>query len=279
MRAPLDRLRGAASGFALPLEGLGLLRRERSLWAFAALPFAISTVALLAAGGAVIVFAGDLHGLVAGWLPELHADDAWQWIWVGPGRAVLWAFGSLLFALSALAVMLAALLLASLLAAPFHEALSRRVELVVEGRVDEVEEPGVWPVVREGGRAVLEEGRRLAFFLALWGTVALLGVVVPGGQVLAPPLLALLTLLFLPLDYASYVLDRRRLSFREKRAWLFGHAHAMLGFGAAAAVLIAIPGVNLLAMPVLVVAGTLLALRHPMPPAAPGASTGTATSP
>ena len=59
----------------------------------------------------------------------------------------------------------------------------------------------------------------------------------------------------------------------------------MVGFGAAAFASFAVPGLNFLAMPVLVVAGTLLALRigptavcsdEPTPSAESG---GTATSP
>ena len=107
-----------------------------------------------------------------------------------------------------------------------------------------------------------EELRRLVFFLGVWLLLAILGVLVPGGQVVAPPLMTLFTLFFLPLDYASYTLDRRRLSFRQKRQWLLGHAGSMLGFGLAAFLVCAIPVLNLLAMPVLVVSGTLLALRH-----------------
>jgi uncharacterized protein involved in cysteine biosynthesis len=39
----------------------------------------------------------------------------------------------------------------------------------------------------------------------------------------------------------------------------------MVGFGVAAFATFAIPGLNFLAMPVLVVSGTLLALRTPLP--------------
>ncbi len=85
--------------------------------------------------------------------------------------------------------------------------------------------------------------------------------------------MALLTMLFLPLEYASHVLDRRHvLRFRDKRRWLLEHGSAMLGFGAAGFLICLVPGLNFLAMPALVAGGTLLALRHP--PADPTARTG-----
>ncbi len=256
-----------------------MLRRERSLWSLALVPFGLSLLAFGLAVAGLAAWGGALHGFVVGWLPELHAQAWWAWLWVGPARALLFMLGNLLFAAVALACLVAAFLLAGLLASPFHDALSRRVERIVCGRVDEVEEPGLGAILREGGRALREELRRLTFFLALWAAIAVLGLVVPGGQVLAPPAMLGLTLLFLPLDYASYTLDRRRLDFAAKRAWLLGHAHAMLGFGAAAFLLCAVPVLNLLAMPILVVSGTLLALRYPLPPRAPGSEPGSATSP
>ena len=67
---------------------------------------------------------------------------------------------------------------------------------------------------------------------------------------------------FLPLDYASYALDRRRLSCREKRLWLMANKPAVVGFGVAAFLTCLVPGLNFVAMPLLVAGGTLLAVRH-----------------
>jgi CysZ protein len=101
------------------------------------------------------------------------------------------------------------------------------------------------------------------FFAALWLLIFLAGLLIPGGQLVAPPLLLCLTALFLPLDYAGYALDRRAISFRARRGWLRAHLPVMAGFGVAAFVTCLVPGLNLLMLPALVVAGTLLALRYP----------------
>ena len=50
--------------------------------------------------------------------------------------------------------------------------------------------------------------------------------------------------------------------FAERRRWLWRRRSATLGFGLAAFLTCLVPGLNFLAMPVLVVAGTLLVLRH-----------------
>ncbi len=84
---------------------------------------------------------------------------------------------------------------------------------------------------------------------------------IPGAQPFALAGAALFTMLFLPLDYTGYVLDRREVRFRQRRAWVWGHRQTMLGFGAAALVSLLSPGLNFLCLPWFVTAGTLLALE------------------
>ena len=92
--------------------------------------------------------------------------------------------------------------------------------------------------------------------------LAVLGWIVPGGQLLTGPAIIAVTLFFLPLDYASYTLDRRHVGFAERRRWLWSQRTTTLAFGGAAFLTCLVPGLNLLAMPILVVAGTLLVVRH-----------------
>ena len=75
----------------------------------------------------------------------------------------------------------------------------------------------------------------------------------------------LFTMLFLPLDYTGYLLDRRDVPFCTRRGWVWRHRRAMLGFGAAALGTFLVPGLNFLCLPWLVTAGTLLALDVRVP--------------
>ena len=69
-------MRGAPAGAALHLEGLRLLRRERGLWPLAAVPFALSVLAVGAALAALWSWAAPLHAAVTGWLPWPEAASA-----------------------------------------------------------------------------------------------------------------------------------------------------------------------------------------------------------
>jgi CysZ protein len=257
-------IRGVLGGARFHLEGWRMLRRERSLWALAAVPLLVSIATCVAAVAAVLSHAPELHVWVTSFLPVLVPDSWVSWLWIGPARVALGVLGIVLFLGVAASAVVAALLLASIVAAPFLDVLSRRVEALVSGCVRDVAEGGVWLAVRAGARAAAWELRRTLFFLALQGTIVFLGIVVPGGGLVAAPALAIVTMLFLPLDYASYTLDRRGIPFRARRRWVLDRAPLMLGYGGAAFVGHLVPGVNLLLLPVLVVGGTLLALRHPV---------------
>lgn len=265
---PTRGLAGFVAGFALPLRGVGLLWRERSLRSAAAVPFLFSLFALAAAVWAIVAWGPEFHGLTGSWFPELRAARWYAWLWVGPLLGIFSVARWLLVVAAAAFCAVMAFLLASVAAAPFHEVLSQRVERLVTGSVVEVDL--AWSqILGDGLRAVLEDLRRLVIFVALQVG---LGV---GGFFLTPlaPIFAALalltTLFFLPLDYSSYLLDRRRvLRFREKRNWLWRRAAPVLGFGSAAFAVSVIPGLNFIAMPVLVIGGTLLALRFPPTPEA-----------
>ena len=239
-----------------------MLWRERSLWPLAAVPFLLSLLAASAAVGFVIGWAPELFAWATAWMPELPVERWYQWLWLGPARALLMAIGSLLFLALAGACLVAAYLTASLLASPFHDALAARVERLSTGALVDATHAGAIGLWKEGVRAFSGEARRLAAFLGVVVPLAALGWLVPGGQLLTGPAIVAVTIGFLPLDYASYTLDRRHVVFAERRRWLWRRRGATLGFGSAAFLTCLVPGLNLLAMPVLVVAGTLLVLRH-----------------
>jgi CysZ protein len=260
---PTERIRAAVGGFRLPLEGARLLLHERRLWAPALVPFLLSLVAFATAIGLVLSQADVLYGWATGWLPALGVDRWYQWLWIGPAWLLLKALGAALFLALAGAGVVAAYLVAGLLASPFHDALSRRVEEVLAGSAVDASEAGLVGALRDAVRAAREELRRLGFFALVAVPLVLLGLLAPPLAPLWGACLTAFTIFFLPLEYASYALDRRRVSFAERRRWLLAHGSATLGFGLAAFLLCTIPLVNFLAMPVLVTAGTLLALRHP----------------
>ncbi|MAG32997.1 MAG: hypothetical protein CL908_19135 [Deltaproteobacteria bacterium] len=256
---------GSAGRFREGLRLLGdavrLLQQSRSLWLLASVPVFL---ALLFVGAAVSIFWANLPQLqevLWALLPVLEVGSWWTWIWIGPGKVLIWLTGwlgvLLVFAIS----LVASLLLANLLAAPFLDQLSQRVErIVLEGPSAGAE--GLPSIVGEALRSFLAELSRLAFLGGIWLLLSTAGFLLPGAHLITGPLLIGITVLFLPLDYAGYTLDRRQVSFQSRRRWVWQNLPMMTGFGGVAFVACLVPGLNLLMLPAFVTAGTLLVLRR-----------------
>jgi uncharacterized protein involved in cysteine biosynthesis len=245
-------------------EGIGMLVRERGLWALAAVPVTFCAVALIATASLIYLNATPIAEGLTSWLPALEVTAWYQWLWMGPAKLLFGVFEYLLFALFCGVSVLLSLLIANLASAPFLDVLSQRVEAIVAGSVTEDSGSGFAAIVSGARRSMTNELQRLLFFVAVWGLISLAGVLIPGAQLVAPPALMLFTAIFLPLDYAGYLFDRRQVSFNARRQWLRENLPTMLGFGSTAMGTALVPGLNLLLLPSLVVAGTLLALRHPI---------------
>lgn len=258
---------GALAGFALLFEGFRWLCRERSLWALAVIPLGFSILAVGIALTLVFVYASELYGVITQGLmqvwPVAEVDAWYQWLWLGPVKLFFWLLSWLVFALSATLALILGLLLANLAAAPFLDALSWRVERLFHGNVIEPESAGLAGLMRDVGRSLSSEAQRTVFFLIIWVVLIGIGFVIPGAHLVTGPLMIGITIVFLPLEFSGYVLDRRQVPFRERRRWIQSDWPRMLGFGSAAFLACLVPVVNLAIVPVLVVAGTLLALRGP----------------
>lgn len=250
-------------GARLLCDGFRLLAAERGLWVLSAVPVVFSLIALAGVAALIIAHAGEIAGYIDGLWPVLEASHWYSWLWVGPLEALFWMLSLLTFvALAGLAAVVA-VMLATVAAAPFLDRLAHRVERLVAGRVVESPETGAGAFVRDVGRSIVGEVRRLSFLLGIWAVLFGAGVVVPGAHVLTGPLMVAVTILFLPLEYCGYTLDRRQVPFAVRRRWIAGRWSKMIGFGGAAFVACAIPGINLLMIPGLVVAGTLLVIGDP----------------
>jgi len=246
-------------GAFMLVEGARFIRRERGLWFLAVVPVFF---ALLGIGAATALFFFWLDGIHETWvevLPVFEVRDWWNWIWVGPGRVLVWLIGWMAVLASFALSLVAGLLLANLASAPFLDQLSQRVEAIVSGTPATSSGRGL---IRDALASFGSELQRLVFLASLWIALSLLGFVVPGGQLIAGPVLIALTILFLPLDYAGFALDRRGVSFGRRRSWLLENRSLMLGFGGVAFVACLVPGLNLLILPAQVTAGTLLVLQR-----------------
>ena len=252
-------LAGFEAGLRLLFEGAGFLRRQHRLWPLAIVPVFLSLVFVAIAGSLFLANLGPIAAWCSGFLPVLEAAHGWSWIWVGPATFLVWIASGLAVVVAFGAAIVAALLAANLVSAPFLERLSFHVEAIVRGGTLSESELGF---VAAGLRSLWAEFARIGLLASVWGALSLLGLIVPGAQVLTAPALVLFTIFFLPLEYAGHAFDRRGVRFRDRLRFLAAHPATMAGFGSIAFAACFVPGLNLLMMPALVTAGTLLVVRQ-----------------
>lgn len=254
-------LQSLREGVFLLMEGARFLRRERRLWTLSLIPMLFALLFVVVAASLFWVRLEGIHAFWVASLPVIEAGAWWSWSWVGPGRLLLWLLGWLAVVASFAVSLVAALLLANLASAPFLDRLSQRVEAIAGGREFESEQ-SAGSAISGTFKSFAAELRRLVFLAGVWLVLSVAGVVIPGAQLVTAPMLIAATILFLPLDYAGFALDRRGVSFRARRDWLLDNLSLMFGFGGVAFVACLVPGLNLLVMPAQVTAGTLLVARR-----------------
>ena len=250
---------GFFAGPASLRAALRLLRGHSELWIWCALPFLMNLAAFALALSVFGHYWAPLSQSAAELLPTADPSAWYAWLWVGPLRVIAWLLRWILMGLFGVALYFLFTLLGGVVASPFLDVLSRRVERLRSGAVLEESQIGLRGVLAGSLRVGLEEGRRTLFLLGGWLAFFLIGWV-PGLQPIAFLGALLFSMFFAPLEYTGYLLDRRGIPFRERRRWLWQHRRATLGFGATALGSFLIPGLNFVCLPWLVSAGTLLAL-------------------
>jgi CysZ protein len=148
-----------------------------------------------------------------------------------------------------------------ILGAPFYGKLSEAVERIKTGSVEIVE---VNPL-REVGRAILYELKKLGLVISLGIPLLLLNLLPVLGTAIATIGTMILYSTLVCLDFFDATLERRRLKFRQKLGIVRRSLPASGGFALICFGLVSIPLINLVGIPLCVVAGTLFCCDRVLP--------------
>ena len=247
-------------GCRFPFQGMAFLARHRSLWKWAALPAAVNVGVFAAALGVFLYFFGTLYSLTTGWMYPEAPDFFLAWAWVVPLRLFAWSIGILLLLAALLILYGAFLALGLVIAAPFLALLSQRVETLATGNPGQ--EATSWKAaLATVFESMADEFRKVAFFAGVQLVLWVLGLLLPFLAPFTVAVAMLFTLVFMPLEYAGFAMDSRRLRFVQRRALVWRHLWLMLGFGASASLSLLLPLLNFFCMPALAIGGTLMMLH------------------
>jgi CysZ protein len=241
---------GPVAGLWAPVRGLGFIAGHARLWWLCLAPFLINLGLFVL--GFWLTF-GYFQSWVQGMLPT---GEGWWW-------------QVLLYLLMVVAVLLLLIVevylfavVGRIIAAPFLEELTRRVEMLARPG-HQPPDMGFWTSV---ARALSQEAKRLALYLAVMLGLLVLNLL-PGLGSLAYGVLAwLATCFFLAGEFLDFPLERRGWGLMAKMGYVLRLRLTGLGFGLAVFALGVVPVVNLALLPLAAVGGTLLYLERPPDP-------------
>jgi CysZ protein len=148
-----------------------------------------------------------------------------------------------------------------ILGAPFYGKLSEAVERLKTGGVEIIE---INPL-REIGRAISYELKKLGLLIGIGLPLLLLNLLPGLGTAIATIGTISLSATLVCLDFFDGTLERRRLKFRQKLGIVRRSLPASGGFALICFGLVSIPLINLVGIPICVMAGTLFCCDRVLP--------------
>jgi CysZ protein len=220
-------------------------------WLFPVLITGFALVAVFYGAGS---YNEDVGAALWSLFPESWSDATG---WVGGLLSALrWTIELIAAVLITLLGLVLVLLLSSVVAAPFNDALSEAVEHMLTG---EPAPPFSFSrMLADVVRTIrLELGKALLYIVVV-GPMFLASFFIPGvGQAISLVGFAL-TAVYLGIDYIDWPAARRNWSVGDRVRFTRGHLPAVAGFGTGVWVLLFIPLLNLFFMPAAVAGGTML---------------------
>lgn len=245
-------LRRLVHGLRFPLEGLRYLGKNPGLLKYA-LPPAICLVAILSV---VYWHVPGWSGALVDWLWSDPGGDAWYYRWIL--RPFWHVFYAVVFVLVLIVGTLGSYIASMPIAGPFNELLSEKVEFLETG----FDAPFSLAVMF---RNMLVTVVHLVLFssiqLTLLVTVQLLNLIPVVGPVVVGGIAFLTSPLIVGYAPFDYPMTLRLWTFREKMGFLRKNYAFFEGFSLTSFVLLYVPLVNVLFLPVCVVASTLAVVR------------------
>ncbi|OCR00125.1 hypothetical protein BCD67_20825 [Oscillatoriales cyanobacterium USR001] len=252
---------GLLAGASYPFRALGLLLQTPKLWGYVLIPVLVNLIvgtalylgllfpSLAGIDSLVIDLSARFNTLIANlpaWLSYLSFLTA----------VLGWLLRSLLVTGLLLIIGFLLVQFGVILGAPWYGQLSEQLELLRLGKLPPAD-TSLLGILGEIKRAIGFELKKLQFLISM-GLVLLLLNFVPGiGSIIASLGGICLGATLVCLDFFSAPLDRRRLNFKDKLAIVRASLPASATFGLVCFGLVSIPLLNLLAIPLSLVAGTL----------------------
>jgi len=236
-------VKGLIRGFSFAFKGLGHLLGNPSLWGWSALPVVLNIALFIGGIWAYIHFFPDLLGMI------MDKPDIW-YMWIVYVLLII-----LLVVAFALVVIFGFTAVGCIIAAPFLDLLSEKVEKQL-GRVEEG--GGFRQALGDMGKGLLTGLVTVVFFILSQLILLLLWFLPVIGGIAYAVMAPLVGGFFLAYEFHDFPLGRRHLTARQRFSYVMARLSETLGFGLAIFLTTMVPLVNFLYLPAATVGATLL---------------------
>jgi CysZ protein len=236
-------------GASFPWRALGFIA-EHELWLWASFAVLIN----------IVLLAGIITGVIWYVMPWLSEAQARLGAMAADGqtlqmavRLLVWALWIMVVPLIFVGSTVVVLLFGQLFSSPFLDMLSEKVECIQMGSLPQ-----------QAGFGRFVGAAALAFADCVWGIVYLGAVYIPLLLLgFVPGVGALVSLvagsMVVSQQFLGLVLSRHLVSYRARWSCILQNKWPALGFGAMTTLMLALPGIDLLLLPLATVGGTMLA--------------------
>lgn len=251
----MSRIKELAFGFTCIFRGFGLLFRRPRLWPWAIMPTVMNLLLIAIMLAAFIHYYGDLYGWLSSHIGNLDIQNPTAWYW-HVLNAMLWVinilFQILIVLISLIILLIVAYGLSFIVAAPFNDALSERVEVMLTGQ-----EPPAFTLKKfatDTLRTIRIESIKAIILIAIPVVLFVLNLIPAIGG----PLYVLFTIIFgawdLGFAFADLPMGRRVVSLKQRAEFAKANKWALIGFGSG----FVVPFFALICAAPMVVGGTIL---------------------
>ena len=267
-----------AAGFGYPLQALSFLSRSPQLWGCVVMPIAINGVlGVLLYAGLLIPGWGAINQWTAnfpGWLAQqVAALPDWASRWLGWLPSVADFLDDGLRGVLAIGLLIVTGLLlvqfGAIFGAPWYGNLAEQVERARTGKLP-TRAMTLQNAAQDIGRAIGFQLKKLLLAIGLGLPLFLLNLVPGVGSAIASVAGVALAALLVGLDFLDPSLERRRLGFRSKLAVIARSLPTSATFCLSCLWLVSLPLLNLVTVPLCIVAGTLFCCDRVLPRLEPG---------
>ncbi len=231
------------NGFFTAFHGIKFLFNHISLIRLAVIPWLINLILFLILIFVLYTHLGHLIALL------MTRPETWY------GLILYYLLSAFIFFTSLILGFFVLCFIGNIIAAPFHEWITRNTKFLVGGNTDKKENLPFW---KEAKRIIKNQSRKLLILLLL-EICALAFLLIP---FLGTLLCSILTFILLAFQFLEFPFEIERFSVSQQIKTFFQFPLMWLGFGCGITLLLTIPIINLTILPAGVVGATLLFYKH-----------------